>query len=185
MKIRSLLLLLAIAANSLFAAEFNQVQADRSTLAFAYKQMGVAMDGRFRKFAAKISFDPAKATAAFAQIEVNPTDIDTGLSDADAELLGKQWFNARVFPDAKFVSTGVKSLGGSRYEALGKLTIKGKTQDVTAIFTFKQEGAAGIFDGAFTLQRLDYAIGEGEWADVSAVANQVRIVFHIAATAAK
>lgn len=185
MNIRYLLLLLAIAANSLFAAEFSQVQADKSTLTFAYKQMGVAMDGRFRKFTAKISFDPAKATAAHAQIEVNPADIDTGLSDADSELLGKKWFNTRAFPGAQFVSSSVKPLGGNRYEALGKLTIKGRAQDVTAIFTFKQEGSAGIFDGAFTLQRLDYAIGEGEWADVSAVANEVRIMFHIAATAAK
>lgn len=167
------------------AVEFNQVQIDKSLLAFAYKQMGVPMEGKFRKFAARIVFDPARLSEAQAQIEVNPADIDTGLSDADAEVLGKPWFNAKVFPNAQFVATGVKALGGNRYEAPGKLTLKGKSQDVSAIFTFKPEGAAGVFDGAFTLKRLDYAIGEGAWADVSAVANEVQIKFHIVAHVAK
>jgi len=179
--LRYFTLLLAGAMSSAHATEFNQVQADKSTLTFAYKQMGVPMEGRFRKFAARIAFDPSKLGAAQAQIEVNPADIDTGLSDADAEVLGKLWFNTKVFPGVRFAATGVKALGGNRYEALGKLTLKGKTQDISALFAFKQEGSVGVFDGAFTLKRLDYAIGEGEWTDVSAVANEVQVKFHVVA----
>ena len=175
------MLLLACAMSSAHATEFNQVQADKSTLTFAYKQMGVPMEGKFRKLVARIAFDPARLGAARAQIDVNPADIDTGLSDADAEVLGKLWFNIKAFPGVRFAATGVKALGGNRYEALGKLTLKGKSQDISAIFTFKQEGATGIFDGIFTLKRLDYAIGEGEWTDVSAVANEVQVKFHIVA----
>lgn len=163
------------------AAEFNQVQTGKSTLTFAYKQMGVPMEGKFQKFAARIVFDPAKASAAQAQIEVDLASIDTGFSEGDDEVLGKQWFNAKAYPAAQFVSTGVKVLGGNRYEALGKLTLKGKTQDISAPFAFKPEGASAVFDGAFTLKRLDYAIGEGAWSDVSAVANEVQIKFHIVA----
>lgn len=170
--------------NSTHADEFNQIQNNKSTLTFAYKQMGVPMEGKFRKFAARIAFDPDRISAAQAQIEVNPADIDTGLSDADTEVLGKLWFNTKVYPSAQFVATGVKVLGGNRYEALGKLTLKGKSHDVSALFTFKTEGTAGIFDGAFTLKRLDYAIGEGEWTDVSAVANEVQVKFYIVANAA-
>ena len=179
------MLLLACAMSSTHATEFNQVQADKSTLTFAYKQMGVPMEGKFRKFAARIAFDPTKLSAAQAQIEINPADIDTGLSDADTEVLGKLWFNTKVFPNVRFVATGVKALSGNRYEVLGKLTLKGKSQDISAIFTFKPESIIGIFDGAFTLKRLDYAIGEGEWTDVSAVANEVQIKFHIVANAVK
>lgn len=166
------------------AAEFNQVQTGKSTLTFAYKQMGVPMEGKFQKFAARVAFDPAKASAAQAQIEVNLASIDTGFSEGDDEVLGKQWFNTKTHPAAQFVSTDVKALGGNRYEVFGKLTLKGKSLDVSAPFTFRPEGAAGVFDGAFTLKRLDYAIGEGAWADVSAVANEVQIKFHIVADAA-
>lgn len=166
------------------AIEFNQVQTGKSTLTFAYKQMGVPMEGKFRKFSVHIAFDPSKASVAQAQMEVNLASIDTGFSDGDEEVLGKQWFNTKVYPVAQFVSTGVKALGGNRYEVFGKLTLKGKTQDVSAPFTFKLEGTTGVFDGAFTLKRLDYAIGEGAWTDVSAVANEIQIKFHIVADAA-
>ena len=166
------------------AAEFTQVQADKSSVSFGYKQMGVAMDGKFRKFAAKLNFDPAKPTIATAQIDIDLASIDTGSSEGDDEVAGKQWFNTKLFPSAKFVSTAIKAVGPERFEVLGKLTIKGKTVDASAPFTFKQQGTAGTFDGALTIKRLDFAIGEGPWADVATVANEVQIKFHIVANAA-
>ena len=177
-------LLLASAPIHSRAAEFNLVQTDKSTLAFAYKQMGVPMEGNFGKFSVRINFDPARVNAAQAQIEVDLASIDTGSNEANDEVAGKQWFNTKMFPSAQFVSTGVKALGGNRYEVFGKLTLKGKALDVAAPFTFKQEGAAGVFDGAFILKRLDYAIGEGAWTDVSTVANEIQIKFHVVAHAA-
>lgn len=165
------------------AAEFNQVQLDKSTLSFGFKQMGVALDGKFRKFTAKVAFDPSKPTAATAQIEVDLASIDTGSSEGDEEVAGRQWFNSKLFPTAKFVSSGVKVLGPDRYEASGKLSIKGKTVDALAPFTFKQVGSNGTFDGSFVIKRLDFAIGEGAWADVSTVANEVQVKFRIITTA--
>lgn len=178
------LLLIVGAICSAQATEFNQVQANKSTLTFAYKQMGVPLEGKFGKFAVQIAFDPAKINTAQARLEVNLASIDTGSSEGDDEVTGKLWFNTKAYPAAQFVSSGVKALGGNRYEALGKLTIKGRSLDVFAPFTFRQEGAVGVFDGAFTLKRLDYAIGEGLWADVGTVANEVRILFHIVTNAA-
>ena len=179
-----MLLLLIGTIYSAYAAEFNQVQADKSTLTFAYKQMGVPLEGKFRKFGAQLAFDPARINAAQAKLEADIASIDTGSSEGNDEVVGKLWFNTKTYPVAQFVSTGVKSLGGNRYEALGKLSIKGRSLDVSAPFTFRQEGAVGVFDGEFTLKRLDYAIGEGLWADVGTVANEVRIVFHIVTHAA-
>lgn len=180
---RCFLLLLFASANS-GAVEFNEVQAGKSTISFAYKQMNVPLEGRFNKFSARIAFDPARASNAQAKIEVDLASIDAGSSDANDEVGGKLWFNTKAFPAAQFVSTGVKTLGGNRYEALGKLTIKGISRDVFAPFTFRQEGTVAVFDGSFSLKRLDYAIGEGMWADLGTVANEVGIVFHIVAVAA-
>lgn len=177
-------LLLTYAPVRAEAAEFNLAQADRSTITFAYKQMGVLMEGRFGRFGIRINFDPARIVDARSQIEIDLASIDTGSSEGNDEVSGKQWFNTRMFPSARFVSTSVKTLGGNRYEALGKLTLKGKTMDVSAPFTFRKEGAAGVFDGALTLKRLDFAIGEGAWADVSAVADEIQIRFHVVATGA-
>ncbi|MDD5247779.1 MAG: YceI family protein [Rhodocyclaceae bacterium] len=167
------------------AAEFNSLQADKSTLAFVYKQMGVPVEGRFKKFAARISFDPARPAAAKAELDVDLASIDTGSSEGDDEVAGKGWFDTQHFPQAKFVAGGVKALGGNRYEVSGKMSIKGRTRDVTAPFSFSQQGNVGVFDGAFVLKRADYAIGEGEWADFGTVANEIQIKFHFLAGAGK
>lgn len=167
------------------AMEFNAIQTEQSSLAFVSKQMGVPVAGRFKKFAAQIAFDPAKPAAAKAALDVDLASIDTGSAEADEEVASKGWFNTKAYPQAKFVSTGVRALGGNRYEASGKMSIKGRTQNVTAPFTFTPQGDAGVFEGAFVLKRADYAIGEGEWADFDTVANEIQIKFRFVARAGK
>lgn len=167
------------------AAEFNAVQADKSTLSFVYKQMDVPVEGRFKKFAARIDFDPAKPAAAKAALDVDLASIDTGSAEGDDEVAGKEWFDTKAHPQAQFVSSGVKALGGNRYEVSGTMSIKGRTHEVTAPFTFSPQGKAGLFEGAFVLKRADYAIGEGEWADFGTVANEIQIKFRFLASAGK
>ncbi|GAB2181569.1 YceI family protein [Denitratisoma sp. agr-D3] len=163
------------------AVEFNAVQADKSAITFAYKQMGVGMEGHFKKFSAQLAFDPAKPTAAKAVLDVDLASIDTGSAEANDEVAGKQWFNTKAYPTAHFASSSVKALGGNRYEVAGQLTIKGRTQTVTAPTTVTVQGKAASFDGTFTLKRADFAIGEGPWADFGTVANEIQIKFHVLA----
>lgn len=176
---KSIFMLLLMIAGTVQAVEYNQLQANQSTLAFGYKQMGVAMDGKFNRFSAQISFDPASLEKAQAKIEVNLASIDTGSNDADEEVAGKLWFDARNYPIASFVSSGVTRLSGNRYQAMGKLTIKGKTLEVAAPVIFQSLGNKGIFDGSFNIKRLAYGIGEGEWRDLGTVADDIQIVFHL------
>lgn len=164
------------------AVEFNQVQSDKSAINFIYKQMGVAVDGKFRRFSSQLSFDPAKPTAAKATFDVELASVDTGAPEGDDEVAGKPWFNTKAFPTARFVSSSVKALGGNKYEVAGQLSIKGKTQDVLVPATFTAQGSSGVFDGGFTIRRGDFSIGEGSWAKFDIVANEVQIKFRITAT---
>lgn len=179
---KKILLALALAtAFSAQAAEYSQVQTDKSAIAFVYKQMGVAVDGKFKKFTSQLNFDPAKPTAAKATFDVELASVDTGAPEGDQEVAGKPWFNTKAFPTAKFVSTGVKPLGGNKYEVAGQLSIKGKTQDIVVPATFTAQGNSGVFDGSFTIRRADFSIGEGSWAKFDIVANDVLIKFRITA----
>jgi hypothetical protein len=101
---------------------------------------------------------------------------------AEAELVKPDWFNTPKFPKATFTSTGVKALGGGRFEITGTLGIKGATQPVTVPVTLTQSGGATTANGAFTVKRLDFRIGDGEWKDVSVVANEVQVKFKLALT---
>ncbi|KAF0164140.1 MAG: hypothetical protein FD157_2505 [Rhodocyclaceae bacterium] len=166
------------------AIEFNQFQAGKSALSFVSKQMNVPVEGQFKSFRSKIAFDPAKPAAARAELEIDLASIDAGSKDANDEVAGKAWFNTKEFPVAKFIATSVKPLGSNRFELAGKMTIKGRTQDLTTPVTLRQEGNSASFEGSLVLKRADYALGEGMWADFGTVANEVQVKFRLVATAA-
>lgn len=167
------------------AAELNIVQPDKSQIGFVSRQMGVPVEGRFGKFAARIAFDPAKPEAGRAQIDIDLASIDAGSAEANDEVRAKGWFNTREFPQARFVSTGVKPLGGGRFEARGRMTIKGKTRDVVAPFGFKGDGNAGVLEGSIPVMRLQYGVGEGIWSDTGTVADEVLVRFRFNVTAGR
>jgi polyisoprenoid-binding protein YceI len=85
---------------------------------------------------------------------------------------------------ARFVATSVKPLGNNRFEVAGKMSIKGKTQDLSTPVTVTQQGSNATFDGSLVLKRADYGIGDGVWADFGTVANEIQIKFRLVASAA-
>ena len=177
------LLATGLVAQPASAIEFTQVQAEKSRLTFVFKQMGVSVDGRFRRFPTQLRFDPAKPAAAMAQMDIDLGSVDAGSPEANDEVAGKAWFNTKAFPTARFTASSIKPLGGYNYEIAGKVSIKGNSRDVTAPATVRLEGNTAIIDGALTLKRADFAIGEGMWADFGTVANEIQVKFHLVALA--
>jgi len=45
------------------------------------------------------------------------------------------------------------------------------------------QGNQAVINGAFTLKRLDYGIGGGDWGDTSIVADEVEVKIHLVALA--
>ena len=167
------------------SASAGNVDYAKSEIAFVSKQMNVPVQGRFKKFTAQIVFDPKKLAAAKAEIEVDLASIDTGSDEANDEVAKKAWFNTSAFPTAKFASSSVTRTGPDKYEARGKLSIKGIGQDVVAPFTVKRAGDTVTYEGGFTLKRLQFRIGEGIWSDVETLADEVQVKFRIVTTGNK
>jgi polyisoprenoid-binding protein YceI len=180
-----LLALATLAATSAQAVEFTQLQANKSVIAFTYQEMGVKMDGKFKKFVARLNFDPANPAAANVAVDVDLSSIDAGSDEADDEVVKSAWLNAKAFPTAHFVSTGFTATAPNRFDVHGKLTIKGKTQDIVFPATFATQGGMGTFDGAFVIHRADFTIGEGSWAKFDVIANDITVRTHMSATPGK
>jgi polyisoprenoid-binding protein YceI len=157
------------------AAVFGSLVPGQSKIGFVSKQMGVPVSGQFRRFSGQFVFDPARPEAGKARIEVELASIDAGSGEANEEAVGKDWFHVKSFPGAVFEMRRVKPLGGNRFEVQGSLTIKGRSRDVTASVTFRENGGNGIFEGGFILKRLDFGIGEGPWGDPGTVADEVQV----------
>lgn len=151
----------------------------QSRIGFTFRQMNVPVEGSFRKFRVQLRFDEQRPESASAQIEVVLSSIDTGAPDGDTEAQRKPWFDAGAHPTARFVSNSVKRLAPGRFELSGKLSIKGRTRDLKFPVEMARVGAARHFTGGFVLKRLEYTIGEGPWADVETVADEVQVRFRI------
>jgi len=154
----------------------------QSEVTFVTKQMGVPVDGRFKKFDAQISLDPKKPEAGSVAFSIDTGSATLGVPESDAEMPKANWFNVAKFPQATFKSTAIKGLGNGKFEVAGKLEIKGSVRDVVVPVQITQSGGNSTATGSFLLKRLDFKIGEAEWADTTVVANDVTVKFKLALT---
>jgi polyisoprenoid-binding protein YceI len=154
----------------------------QSEIAFVSRQMGVPVEGHFKKFSAQVAFDPAKLATSKVAFTVDMGSATLGTPEIDGELPRPTWFNTAKFPQATFQSSAIKALGGGKFEVAGKMSVKGNTQDMLVPVTLTQTGANTVATGAFTIKRLVFKIGENEWADTSMVADDVQVKFKLALT---
>ena len=161
-----------------------KTDAAKSSVTITFKQIGVPVDAKFKKFTALIDFDAARPEAAKASVDIDIAGFDLGDAEYNQEVMKKDWFNAVQFPKATFISGAIKpsASGAGKYDVTGKLTIKGKSADVSFPLTVTKSGAAQVFDGVLPIKRLTYNIGEGDWKDTSTVADEVVIKFPVVAT---
>lgn len=153
-----------------------------SSVSATFKQMNVPVESNFRRFSAQIDYDAAHPDKATARVDIDTASFDLGSAEYNKEVAKKDWFDSAQFPKASFVSTAIRPAGAGKLNVTGKLTIKGRTQDVSFPVSIKPEGGKQVFDGQLPIKRLAFNIGEGEWKDTSMVADEVVIKFHVAAS---
>ncbi|HEX8785696.1 MAG TPA: YceI family protein [Telluria sp.] len=153
-----------------------------SSVSATFKQMNVPVESNFKRFSAQIDYDAAHPDKATARVDIDTASFDLGSAEYNKEVAKKDWFDSAQFPKASFVSTAIRPAGAGKLNVTGKLTIKGRTQDVSFPVSIKPEGGKQVFDGQLPIKRLAFNIGEGEWKDTSMVADEVVIKFHVAAS---
>lgn len=153
---------------------------EKSQIVFVSKQMGVPVEGSFRKFDARIAFDPKKPEGGSVALQIDTASAAFGIPMTDAELPKAPWFDAAHFPQAGFQTTAIKALGDGRFEMAGKLTLKGIARPLTVPVTIAPAAnGQSVASGSFVLQRIDYKVGDGEWTDTSVIANEVQVRFKL------
>ena len=152
-----------------------------SSVSAVFKQMDVPVESSFKRFDARIDYDAAHPDKASARVDIDTASFDMGQADYNKEIAKKEWFNSAQFPKATFVSSSIKPAGAGKLTVTGKLTIKGKTADVSFPLSVKPEGGKQVFEGQLPIKRRVFNVGEGEWQDTSIVADDIVIKFRVAA----
>ena len=175
----ALALTIAAAPSAFAQAKPAQLQAAGSEIAFTTKQMGVPVEGKFTKFSAQITLDPKKPETGSVAFTIDTGSARFGSAELDAEVPKATWLNVPKFPQASFQSSAIKAAGAGKFEVLGKLSIKGSVHDVSVPVQLTQAGGNSTAVGAFTIKRLEFKVGEAEWADTSMLANDIQVRFKL------
>jgi cytochrome b561 len=138
--------------------------------------------GQFSAWNADIRFDPANLARSRAVVTITTASARTGQKDPDANLPDKDWFNPKAFPAARFETVAIRSLGGNRFEADSRVTIRGVTVPAVLAFTLTITGSSAQMAGTAMLDRLAFGLGaesdpKAEWVD-----RQVRVDVTLKAT---
>lgn len=171
--ILSAALLCSLAAAPAHAASY-RADPKSSMLSFSSSYQGEAFTGRFGRFDANIAFDPANLASSKFDVTITLASADTQSSERDDMLQDADFFNAGKMPVAHYAAAKFRSLGGNRYAADGVLTLRGVSKPVTLSFIWTL-GATAALVGDATVNRLDFGVGGGEWADTATIGNAVKV----------
>jgi Uncharacterized conserved protein len=156
------------------AVAADYVQAPGSTLAFASRYDGELFTGRFSRFDTKLSFDPASPETGTLDVTIGLASASTGNDDRDTTLKAAEFFDVARFAQARYTANGFRKLDDDRYAADGTLELRGVRKPVTLTFTWK-DGAQPVLEGRAVVKRLDFGVGEGDWADTASIPNEVNV----------
>jgi polyisoprenoid-binding protein YceI len=156
------------------AVDCYSVNTAASSVTFEVKQAGAPFRGVFRRFGGEFCLEGDQVVRIDVWLE--PASVETDLPEIDAALKDKEFFDVGAYPRIEFSRTSGAAQSG-RHTAQGTLGIKGRRRDVDVQFRLDRAGDRPSVSGSFTLNRLDYGVGTGEWADTRWLAADVKVDF--------
>jgi polyisoprenoid-binding protein YceI len=154
-----------------------------SLLRFTFEQAGANNTGRFGKYTADVSFAQDNLAASKIDVSIDVASLDTGDKERDDTLKSADLFDPAKFPKARFVSSKITAVGAGRFEAQGKLTIRNITKDIKLPITFQTRDEKGrqmgFLAGRYSLKRLEYGVGQGDWKSLEWVKDDVIVTFSL------
>jgi polyisoprenoid-binding protein YceI len=143
-----------------------------ASLVFRVSHLGFSQyTGRFTKFDADLTFDPAKLASSRVNVAVQANSLTAdgapaGFMDA---LHGPEWLDAKKYPTITFRSTRVEPQAGNRLKITGDFTLHGVTRPLALDATYNG-GYAGHpmdpharigFSARGSLNRSEFGIAYG------------------------
>lgn len=151
-----------------------------SKVEFQAKMGGTPFTGSFGKFTGTIVFNPNDLPNSKATITIDTATATTSNKERDEQIGAADWFNTGMYPTATYDTIAIEKGDGDHYIAVGNLTIRGVTHPVTMPFTVtfgknKDGQNTATMKGTAQISRLDFGVGQGQWATEETVAGPVAI----------
>lgn len=169
-------LILALLALSVAApAEAARWQsAEPSSLRFEGSAQGESFVGEFKRFVARIDFDPTDLAATRFEVDIDLGSADSQNAERDELLRDEAFFAVDTQPTARFVAVGARAEGDG-FVSRGTLRLKEHDHAVDFSFRLVAEGESARLEGEALLDRTNFAVGSGEWEDPDMIAHRVTV----------
>lgn len=147
-------------------------------LRFVATQAGAKFQGHFGEFKLRFDFNPAEPAKGSLDVMIVTRSADTADTERDEVLHGNDFFWVARFPEAKYHAAKFKR-DGKGWMAAGELTLRGVTQPVALRFELKPKSKRLGMKGGVTLRRLEFGVGQGDWAETTWIGNPVDVAFDL------
>jgi len=150
-----------------------------TVVTFEYSYEGTHYKGEFKNIEATFEIDPLNLTSCDFSVTIPIADIVIDSDEALDYLLDIELFDVDQFPTASFKASKCSLTSATSFESEGMLTIRDQTHPVAFPFELVVE----IYDGQprfhmtseVTIQRMNFGVGQGYWADTGSIPNDVVI----------
>lgn len=165
------------------------VDGSHTEVNFVTRHFFTPVRGSFQDFQVDLDYDAERPENSSVRVTIDVASVDTGNERRDDHLRTADWFNAERWPTMTFQSTSVRQAGDGRLVATGDLTIRDVTREVELPITVLgvqdiPEPMREMLDGAqqvasfqadLTLDRREFGVGTGSWAQTTIVGGDVEI----------
>ncbi|ACN14149.1 conserved hypothetical protein [Desulforapulum autotrophicum HRM2] len=165
------------------------IDANHSSIRFGVKHVFSTVWGHFSDFEGNIVFDPRALAQSSFDFTVKVKSINTANAKRDTHLRSNDFFSADRFPDIHFKSKKIIHKDGSNYLVEGTMTLKEIHKTMAIPFIYhgaipspfnKKEQIIG-FDTAFSINRLDFGVGDGKFVKMGVVGDTVQVQISVEA----
>ena len=146
-----------------------------SSLRFRTSYAGEAIVGSFATFGGDIVFGPDQLDQSRVAITIDLGSAASGDGERDETLKGGDFFAVGANRNAVFRAGKFRQTGPDRFVAQGTLRLKGVTAPVSLPFTLRIDGDKATMQGSATIDRLTWAIGEGEFSSTADIPAAVAV----------
>jgi polyisoprenoid-binding protein YceI len=171
------------------------VDSAHTEINFSVRHFFTPVTGSFDQYEVNLNFDPDHPEQSTVDVRIDVASVNTGNTKRDNHLRSGDWFEAEKFPYITFKSQSVEKTAPDQLVASGKLTIKGVDHDVQLNVNLlgvkdipeQMQGMLGgvtrvaSFQAVTELDRRDYGVGVGSWAETMVVGADVEIAITVEA----
>ncbi len=155
------------------------IEPGESRVLFQYKYGTDPYEGEFKNVQATFEIDPMRPGSCDFSVTIPIGDISLDSPEALDYLLDYELFDVDTWPTASFKAEKCSLESMNSFVSEGTLTIRDQTKPLTFPFEFEIttiDGQVGFhLTSEVTIQRLDYGVGQGYWANTAEIPNDVVI----------